>query len=707
MHWQYRILICLGLGLLPGSAFALSISITQSPGSAPDPIIAHAVNDVRELLATACDCSVALNDQAADVHLMLPEIVPGADTVRTRFADGRDYPYLHYPAHHYRWLSRRQSGQVLLVLETPTAQGVANALYGLLQEQLGFRFVHPRQTIYPCFETWPLPDNFTFEGRPRFDKKGFHLHAMHPTELTEVLHNPAFPNGQALIREYLDWLARNQQNFFDFNLLETVQLNAWIPYAQDFNAYADERGILTSIDVSLHMVQQNAFKLVRFPPWTFESFSKQVRNNIDALVLAGFDMIDVEFSIAEFVGGLEGLRHRLREDVLAQLEQYPQVKLTGRQHVIKPEDELGKMGEKDYQMDDPERGVLIHTVMCYALTDARTPVYELDDFSHLLAALETENKVRETWYYPESAYWITFDNSVPMLLLPYLDARWRDIQTVEQMGIPGHVTFSSGWEWGYWMVDWSIARWSWSFTENGREKAQGPLDVAEDLWNQSGAARKFGDMLHHQKRELLEKNLLRWLCPSTIPDEFGGKVGKQFQPRPSIALESIYKDAPANWQDSLAIASRELKNFGRQQVQQAADFLNLSPKDGLEGQLALEVSRALKVTGMYALHQSAWYAALSEVVYGQREAAPALEECVALREFAQPLVTEMEAQYRYPVEWLGRPRKSYTAYQYGYLYPVSELHFWKRREEQLRQGKFGKPFFMNIFDPLRIGGLRK
>ncbi len=110
---------------------------------------------------------------------------------------------------------------------------------------------------------------------------------------------------------------------------------------------------------------------------------------------------------------------------------------------------------------------MAHTVMFYDMSEPHAPVYENENQQHMYRFLLAEHQKRETWYYPESAYWITFDVSVPMLLLPYLKARLTDIDSCAAHHIPGHLTFSSGWEWGYWLVDWSIARWSWQHTFNG------------------------------------------------------------------------------------------------------------------------------------------------------------------------------------------------------------------------------------------------
>lgn len=691
----------------------LSISIEHAPELRANPITSHTLDDVRDLLAIGCNCPVAFNNRTAKVRLLLPLPEAGADSIPSEFAAGRNYPYFHYPRHGYRWNSREQSGQILLNLESPTFQGIANGLYGLLQEKLGFYFVHPRETVYPCFTEWPLPPFFSLEGRPVFDKKGFHLHTMHPIELTEPLLDPDFPGAQAMVREYIDWLARNQQNFFDFNLLETPSLPRWVLHARQFVDYAHERGILCSIDISLHMVQQKAFKLVEFPPKNLTPFKKQIDRKLDLLLSAGFDFINMEFAIAEFVGGMERMRTRLRSHVEEKIAQHPHVKLVGRQHVVREEDEMGgKKGETETRLDDPARGTLIHTVMCYALTDSSAPVYELSNFSHQLELLRTENKVRETWFYPESAYWVTFDNSVPMLLLPYLDARLRDIQTARSEGIPGHITFSSGWEWGYWMIDWSIARWSWDFAENGKRMEKSPLMAVEDLFPGKLPIAILGNAMAIQQRRLLQDNMLRYLCPPSFTDELPNRFRKQFQPRPEPSLAQLYKDAPPEWRAKLEAMRHAIDDYGVDLSGNARMMRSLQVMDeyqfeGVQEKLWRELADALEVTGKLAEHHGYWYMAFEAEVYRKEPSEWMLGYCERVRQQAMAKVLEMEEGYRYPVELIARERRSHTAYAFGYLYPVSDLHFWQRREEQLIEGRFDDPFFMNIWDAAKIAGFKK
>ena len=75
-----------------------------------------------------------------------------------------------------------------------------------------------------------------------------------------------------------------------------------------------------------------------------------------------------------------------------------------------------------------------------------------------------------------------------------------------------------------------------------------------------------------------------------------------------------------------------------------------------------------------------------------------------MRQDALEQVKRQEERYRYPVETIARPRTNLTAYPFGYLYPVAELFFWRREEEQVRAERFD-PLFRNLWDFRRTLGL--
>jgi hypothetical protein len=81
-----------------------------------------------------------------------------------------------------------------------------------------------------------------------------------------------------------------------------------------------------------------------------------------------------------------------------------------------------------------------------------------------------------------------------------------------------------------------------------------------------------------------------------------------------------------------------------------------------------------------------------------------LAAAASVRGQARDIVTRREQGYRYPVDLIARERKDFTAYHFGYLYPVKDLHFWEREEEQVKQQRFDA-FFMNIWNFRRIVGI--
>jgi hypothetical protein len=720
------IILCIGFGFTVSPA-QLGVAIQADPSIRQNPISANALADFTALLDAACHC---IDVKAGSPAISITIAAPDAKLNGQNFAAGRNYPYFHYPAHGFTWTKSSlltQTHTESLTLTAPSPQGIANGLYALLQEKLGFKFVHARQTIIPDLNQWPkilfAPTHpASWSGRPRFDKKGFHLHTMHPLELTEALHDPAFPGGLEMVQEYILWLARNGQNYFEFSLMEGVDqdLDRWVAHASKFTSYAHDRGILCGLDLSIHMIQQKSYQLAKFPPGDFRDYETQIRSRIRRLMHADWDFINLEFALAEFVGGLEKLRNRLRDAVIAEMAHYPQTKLIGRQHVVKPEDEMGgSHGAQSLNIpSDPRMGILVHTVMCYALTDSHAPVYELENFGHLLRMLEEQNQLRETWFYPESAYWVTFDNSIPLLLLPYLNARYKDIQTCEALGIPGHVTFSSGWEWGYWLVDWSIARWSWDYemrAEKGKpmlSQLSSPYQYLREIFPNHEAADLVVTIAELQQAWLIEGNLLRWLCPSNPTDELPAPMNKQFQPRGFVNLGDLRDLAEKHPERLIELPIDSLHRYTTLCMKKATTLQISATNDPwnypLQRFLALELIDALRMTALRAQH-SARLMEAAQAYAASHQSMGALRigisEAAHSTAAALKIVKMQERRYRYPIALLASRYHSHTSYDFGYLYTVHDLHFWEREEQQNLKGRRG-PFFWNIYELGKIAGVR-
>ncbi|MCE1224852.1 MAG: hypothetical protein LWW87_00030 [Geobacteraceae bacterium] len=680
-----------------GAASRLTISIHASSQLLASAPAKNAVDDTLQLLQRVFPQSeVTLNRDGA-VILQLPDRIPPA-------AAGS------VPDQSYHWRSSRKGTRTVLLLHATSPEGVSAGLYGLLQEQLKIRFVHPRQTIFPRYRTWPLPAVFSFSGQPRFRHQGFHLHTLHPMELTEQLHDPLYPGGFEDVIAYLDWLARNGQNSFQFFLLREVDRTAWPAHARRIVAYAHGRGIHCGVEISLAMLQQQAFQAITLLK-PLPTHRRQVEQTLDWLFQAPWDFITLESMMGEHLPLISRLLPSAQRHLEQLVERQYGRPLLYATHVIR-----GRKEEKVRRPLHPASGILIHTVMCYSASEDKAPVYGNRNQCFMLEAAKAEVAVRQTWYWPESSYWVGFDSSVPLLLLPYLDSRWDDIRVMEKLGLHGHLTFSTGWEWGYWLVDWSIARWSWQYRDNGRLRGTSPLSRLAELLPDRDLNRQWQRALQLQNRFLKQQELLRYLAAATPFSELPAPFDLPFQPAPEFSYRWLLHDADDT--ASVALLNGPVAGLRRYAEEMEVVTNSLTARISLlrrnnsisEGPLALaqELRDALQMTALRARHRSLTLQALTvkhrDALGGQQESDRLLLQAGLVRQNALQQVRQRELQYRYPVELLARQRSSLTAYPFGYLYPVAGLFFWQREEEQVRHERFD-PLFMKLWDIRRTLGL--
>ena len=601
----------------------------------------------------------------------------------------------------------------MLRLEAITPEGVASGLYSLLQEKLGFRFYHPRETFIPVNKKWPLPGRFTFSGQPRFEKRGFHLHTLHPIELTEQLHNPAFPNAFKDIKTYLDWLARNGQNTFQFFLLREVDRSAWPAHARRIVEYAHQRGIRCGVEISLAMLQQQAFQAITLLR-PYPSYNRQTDETLAWLFQAPWDFITLEATMGEHLPFLGNFMPEAQLHLEQQVRERYKAGLLYATHVI-----WNDRREKVHRPLLPSSGILIHTVMCYSVSEAKAPVYGNTNQRFMLDAARVEKKRRETWYWPESSYWVGFDTSVPLLLLPYLNARWSDIEVMARIGVDGHLTFTSGWEWGYWLVDWSIARWTWRLSDDGHLRRTSPISRIAELFPDPELSRLWRKSLQLQNSYLKGRELLRYMAALTPFSELPHPFDQPFQPDPGFRFSWLLHDAgQAKANAVLAGPVHDLESYatGMETVveQLTARVESLRKRSGeviYKSALPDELIRGLKLTALRARHRAFTLRALlvkrEDSLSNSGNTRTSKEWLAAaqiVRLEALKLVRGQESLYRYPVALIARERASLTAYPFGYLYPAGVLFFWEREEEQIRQERFDA-FFMNLWDFRRTLGL--
>lgn len=644
-----------------------------------NPSVSITLTDAAELLAKSFPrSSVKVNNSESEIQIRLT-LTADDDTV------------LHKPPldDSYVIESTPSKEGVSLVISSKTPQGLTYGIYALMQQKLGFRFYHPRNTYIPIYDHWPLKKRFSFTGEPVFNARGFHLHTMHPIELTEQLFNPNVPFGIDDVKEYIDWLVRNGQNTFQFWVLRTADRERWTKYASIYIRYAKNRGLKTGAVISLSTLQQKAFQTINL--LKFKGYKSQIDENLEWLMRVPFDYVCIDFTMGEYLPDLAQILPDSKKYLMEQLHNKYKVEVMENTHVIKRK-----------PSDSPSHaGILIHSVMFYSLYDKSAPVYGNNDIKFMLDKLGEETKVRKTWYWPESSYWVTFDTSVPLFLLPYLSARYDDIRLLKNEGIDGHVTFTSGWEWGYWIIDYSIARWCWEYSENGKEIKVDRDFVLTELFGMDSKPLWHKAFLTQQKY-MKDMNLISLMAARTPFEEL--PFTKSFQPEGGFS--STRAAIPKLGEKDRAVMKQkaaELLELG-EKLRETTNALENHIPDSvfMKDTLRYEIINAMRITSMRAVHR---HHTLMASAYRNTALADSseyffkcqLDSAIRLREKAELIVRCQEMNYRYPLSLIARNAETHTSYEFGYLYPVSGLYFWQREEQQAQRSRFDA-FFMNIWD---------
>jgi hypothetical protein len=288
---------------------------------------------------------------------------------------------------------------------------------------------------------------------------------------------------------------------------------------------------------------------------------------------------------------------------------------------------------------------------------------------------------------------------------------------MKKIGVDNHLTFSSGWEWGYWLTDWSIARWSWMHKENGIAKPSHPLSKLNDLLPDARIENIWKEALALQNLYFKERELMPLMSALDPSAELPSPFNHPFQPRPGFTSEWLLRKSSDDYVNEVLQGPVTSLIEYDQKMSRLIKMLNIesarffSKHSNPELKIIMdELTRSLQITALRARHRALTLKALiakrEQLLKGRRtnDTDALLQRAAEVRSEAQTIVHMQEAGYRYPVELLARKRKSLTAYEFGYLYPASNLFFWWREEEQVRNNRFDA-FYLNIWDFKRIVGI--
>lgn len=654
------------------------------------------------------------------------------------------------------------------------ARSEIGAMYALYQiaADLGVRYFHPEETFYPdnpdaTLPWYPEPAEYG----PDFARRGFHEHTQHPIPAADFLLNPDWPGAREQASRYLKWLARNRQNTLTFHLLKTVDKPRWIPYIRDVVDEAHRYGIRVGVVVSFMDRQQNAYRLLddSADPGTE---GEQIRAGLDELLdhvppdaacptcppcpdvrtetglitgppkRALFDFVGLQFGTSEFttptgtgeirpedraVAWLDtalahlkttycqrdGLKREYRMD-----EPYPYAKAFAWIHTpcgVKASD--GSLYFHLPLRADPDLGVFVHTTMFYDM-DHPAPVYGCQNFHHQKDFLgQAAQQRRPTVYFPETAWWLGFDNNLPLLLPVTGRSREHDLRSVlprfaisaegssPAWRVLGHVTFTTGREWTYWQYDHFLTRATWREAETWNDY----LDWIAPMYGEAGSAvattlRTWTDI---QVKYFYEVNpsLFFYLAGELPQDEAGAAAGVIARP-PKLPFSRVFQmddDALASWK------AQDLDRLVEMRAELGVVFESLPDETrGTEQNRRLfgEVRDAMRLFLMRLDHAVALYSGVmaarewrveneraaaegrepdaSVQVAAKAKAEARLGEARAITDQVRAIVAEGERRYREPLEQVARPRPdNLTAYKFGYLWETSTAYFWSRRDEQL------------------------
>ncbi len=597
------------------------------------------------------------------------------------------------------------------------ARTEAAAMWGLyrIAHDMGVRYIHPEQTFYPANSGARLPWHYSGKPEiPAFSTRGLHEHTQHPTPPSDFLMRSDDKSFRALAANYIRWLARNRQNTFTFHMLKTVDLDTWVPYYKGIAAEAKDFGLDPGIVVSFADEQQNNFKLIRTDKLdgggNVLADDKQIRLSLDRLLQTGIGRVTFQIGTSEFTKPtdkrvLDWMKVAVAHLGSKKVRAYIWIHTTCSLH-----DDKGGYFYHLPLKADPALGAWVHTTMFYDL-EHPAPVYDCTSFKQQLDFIKQADGKRELVYFPETAWWLGFDNNMPLALPITGWSRSHDIKNVlSKHQVTGHVTFTTGREWGYWRYDHHVMAATWD------RDLDWPAYLAsiEAVFGPDGdkvvsVLTKWAEL---QKKHFYDTNPLIYfyLAGELAQDEIGEQAGVLAR-RPKLAFHKVLKmdkAAFAKWKkDDYDLLTAMLPAYTA-----LLDQLPQPPETGADMQRKLyaETRRVLRIHVQRIAHALELYGAVIEmrpwhqavqlanaaspvgtpevtIKHEAKKAADArIAKAAAITAEVRKTIALQEKDYRYKAELLREKKgKSLTSYKFGYLEQTGTGHFWVRRDEQIRK----------------------
>lgn len=574
---------------------------------------------------------------------------------------------------------------------TVRAGGVAGVSYGVsaLLESLGYTFYSPYASEAPAMLLRPAANapGFAIDHVPAQTVRGVQLHTLHPTEAYFDFWEHGADNLERAKRD-IDWIVRHRGNFVQWVAMQDPQADsafeaAYRAHTKAITAYAHRRGVKIGVAVQLFKKGslQNNFILARGT----EDIEEQIKTETHRLVDdTGIDMISLNFG--EFANvPPEQFIATANAAVTTIKAAAPNIEISGTIHV-------GEHNRIEYQGQDliyyflidyvdPSVKRWVHTVMYYDLQGPAGGAYDHENFhEHRDFILKKIAENKQVAYFPESAYWIAFDNSVPTFLPVYVEQRRRDMALLP--GLKEHILFTSGWEWGYWQTDAATLRM-------GYELPPTTSAVYGDLFAPLGEpGKRVADLLTlvaaEQREAHIEQQIGTYVSGRDGYIDLADRAG-QFHSQPDrtipTELTAIAKNDPAGLADFEAKVIAPLSAHADKMDAFAASAADLATSDK---KALREIADGLAVTA--ARTRFALVVYQTAITIGKGEPTEArFAELDALLAKGKAAVAKRHGDTwdPSPARLFG-PTPNSTQYPYGYLKQPHNLCFWVRELAELK-----------------------
>jgi hypothetical protein len=590
------------------------------------------------------------------------------------------------PAGGYALVRADEGARKVLIAAAAKPLDLTAASYALLEE-LGVRFFHPMQELVPELEGPFFPRGLDAHRTPMAKVRGLQVHLLHPLEYLRTLIEPGEAN-LAEARKLIDWLVKTGQNHVQWTLLGSVEWSAFAEHARQIVAYAHSRGVTVGVSLNLSSKGsfQNNYVLIRDEA----KYQEQIAQRLSQALEVPWD--DVELALGEFLAAdPQRLIVWLDAAVAHVAKVAPAARVSVQNHIGNyPELYVDFKGKKTFfyhlpQYADPRLGQTVHTLFFFD-TYRDGGMYQHPDFRFQREYMLSQLATRRVRYFPESAYWIAADVDVPVFLPEFIESRWndihgldRDIRAAKLPPLDGHVTFSSGHEWGFWMTDYLSAKMLW---DPAAPLARFVTHYASAFGScGAGVDGELSQFIALQRRYLFEKKLIAYVSGEDATVETGAELGFVIRDI-RVKFEKLIRGSEQERAAFEVNILAELEAMTRE-TRPIEDSLAARCRgaDPVLTPWCNELRDGVRIVRMRLEHVVTLYRAILAYARGDRDGARAgLGRAREKTEEAKAVIEEREKGYRFDVERLTGAYYNATVYPFGYLRQAHTQCLWRRRD---------------------------